>query len=115
MKTLPLYLKLDIKHNSNKPVIISHACVGAVWKFHDDQKGKNTFKEYALWNRKDPPFDMPIFNIFGHTPVEFGVEIEDSYVNVDTGCYINRHGYAELSAYCVESGEVVSVRRINDI
>ncbi len=114
MKTLPLYLELDIKHSSNKPVIISHACVGAVWKFHDDEKGKNTFKEYALWNRKNPPIDMPIFNIFGHTPVEFGVEIEDSYVNVDTGCYINQHGYAELSAYCVESSEVVSVYRVKE-
>jgi len=55
---------------------------------------------------------MPIFNIFGHTPpVEFGVEIEESYVNVDTGCYANEYGYGELSAYCVETGEVVAVNR----
>jgi serine/threonine protein phosphatase 1 len=114
MKKLPLYLMLDISHPSKKPVVVSHACVGAVWQHHDSEKGEQTFKEYALWNRKNPPIDMPIFNIFGHTPVEFGVEIEDSYVNVDTGCYINQHGYAELSAYCVESAEVVSVYRVKE-
>ncbi|AKF25467.1 hypothetical protein YH65_08835 [Sulfurovum lithotrophicum] len=47
----------------------------------------------------------------GHTPVEFGVEIEKSYVNVDTGCYSNTYGFGELSAYCVETGEVVKVNR----
>jgi len=111
MKTLPLYLELDIKHISDKPVVISHACIGSVWHFHDDPNNQETFSEYALWNRKKPPQEMPIFNIFGHTPVEFGVVIEESYVNVDTGCYMNEYGYGELSAYCVETGEVVKVNR----
>ena len=111
MKSLPLYLELDIKHSSGKPVVISHACIGSVWHFHDDPNNQETFSEYALWNRKIPPKEMPIFNIFGHTPVEFGVEIEESHVNVDTGCYMNEYGYGELSAYCVESGEVVKVNR----
>ncbi len=114
MKTLPTYLKLDVKHSSGKPVVISHACVGEIWELHHDENANETFKESALWNRKAPPLNMPIFNIFGHTPVEFRVEIEKSYVNVDTGCYINRHGYATLSAYCVESGEVISVPRIEE-
>ena len=38
---------------------------------------------------------MPIFNIYGHTPAEFGAEIEDDYVNVDTGCYVNEYGYGD--------------------
>jgi serine/threonine protein phosphatase 1 len=111
MQSLPLYVELDVKHVSGKPVVISHACVGHVWKFHEDKDNQETFREYALWNRKHPPKEMPIFNIFGHTPVEFGVEIEESYVNVDTGCYTNEYGYGELSAYCVETGEVVKVNR----
>jgi len=111
MSLLPLYITLDIVHSSGKPVVITHACVGDVWHFHNDSVNESTFKEYALWNRKKEPKDMPIFNIFGHTPVEFGVEIEDHYVNVDTGCYVNEYGYGELSAYCVETGEVVKVNR----
>jgi serine/threonine protein phosphatase 1 len=111
MKSLPLYIELDSKHASGKPIVISHACVGSVWHFHDDPNNQETFTEYALWNRKHPLKEMPIFNIFGHTPVEFGVEIEESYVNVDTGCYFNEYGYGELSAYCVETGEVVKINR----
>lgn len=101
MRSLPLYIELEHLHPSGKPIVISHACVGNVWHFHDDMNNQYTFRDYALWNRKQPREDMPIFNIFGHTPVEFGVEIEEHYVN--------RHGYAMLSAYCVESGETVSV------
>jgi len=111
MKSLPLYLELDIKHSSDKTVVISHACIGNVWYFHNDPNNQETFREYALWNRKTPPKEMPIFNIFGHTPVEFGVDIEENYVNVDTGCYMNEYGYGELSAYCVETGKVVKVNR----
>ena len=111
MDSLPLYVELDIKHASGKPVVISHACIGSVWHFHDDSQNLQTFKEYALWNRKHPPKEMSIFNIFGHTPVEFGIEIEEDYVNVDTGCYMNEYGYGELSAYCVETGEIVKINR----
>jgi len=109
MQSLPLSVELDISHPSGNRVVISHACIGSVWHLRD--KEESTFREYALWNRKTPPEDMPIFNIFGHTPVEFSVEIEDHYVNVDTGCYVNEYGYGELSAYCVETGEVVKVNR----
>ena len=114
MKNLPLYVEVAAPHASGKKVIVSHACVASVWHLHDDEKRKNTFAEYALWNRKNPPpkTEMPIFNIFGHTPVEFGVEIEEHYVNVDTGCYSGAYGYGELSAYCVETGEVVKVSRV---
>jgi serine/threonine protein phosphatase 1 len=111
MDTLPLYVELDTEQASGKPVVISHACVGHVWKFHDDEKNQETCREYALWNRKHRPQEMPIFNIFGHTPVEFGVEVEENHVNVDTGCYLNTYGFGELSAYCVETGEVVKVNR----
>jgi len=111
MAALPLYLELDIKHPSNKPVIVTHSCVGNIWHLHDDPENLQTFKEYALWNRKYPPEETPIFNIYGHTPMGFGVEIKESFVNVDTGCYVNKYGYGVLSAYCVESGKVVKVNR----
>jgi len=108
LKALPLYIELPLKIN-NKTVVISHASCAEVWHHHDNSDGKETFKEYALWNRKEPKVDSEIFNIFGHTPCEFGVDIQEHFVNVDTGCYIKKHGFNELSAYCVQSGEVVSV------
>lgn len=111
LKTLPLYIELPQKIN-NLPVVITHASCGDVWHHHDNPAGVETFREYALWHRKPPTIESKIFNIYGHTPVEFGVEIEDNYVNVDTGCYIKKHGYNELSAYCTQSGEVVSVQSI---
>lgn len=111
LKTLPLYIKLSHKMD-DKLVVITHASCGDVWHHHDNPDAEETFKDYALWNRKDPSRDAKIFNIFGHTPVDFGVEIEEHFVNVDTGCYIKKHGYNTLSAYCVESGEVVGVSRV---
>ncbi len=115
--SLPLYIKLEISHPSGKPVVVSHACIGNVWKFHKDEKNQITFKEYALWNRKPEPKIMSIFNIFGHTPIRWGVDVQSHYVNVDTGCYRDEDGYNQLSAYCIESGEVVSqeyVHRFRD-
>jgi len=111
MEQLPLFIELDVEHTSGLPVVISHAPVATVWGLRNADSMYKTFRDMALWNRRDPTKGAKIFNIFGHTPVEFGVEIEDHYVNVDTGCYVNEHGYGELSAYCVESGEVVKVNR----
>ena len=111
VKNFPLYIELPHKTNG-KPVVISHASCADVWHHNDKADGQETFREYALWYRIPPKKESEIFNIFGHTPVEFGVEIEDNYVNIDTGCYIKKHGYNELSAYCVETQEVVSVSRV---
>ncbi|SFV61045.1 serine/threonine protein phosphatase [hydrothermal vent metagenome] len=110
MQTLPLYVELP--HTTNdRPVVITHASCADVWHHHDNPNGVETFRERALWHRKPPNIEASIFNIYGHTPVEFGVEIEEHYVNVDTGCYANTYGFGELSAYCVETGEVVSINR----
>lgn len=111
LKTLPLYIELPNQIN-NRQVVVTHASCADVWHHHDNPDGIETFKEYALWNRKEPKRESAIFNIFGHTPVDFGVEIEEHFVNVDTGCYIKKHGYNTLSAYCVESGEVISISRL---
>jgi len=111
LKSLPLYIELPQNIN-NKPVVISHAPCADVWHHHDNPDALETFREYALWHRRDPKPESEIYNIFGHTPVEFGVEIEDHFVNVDTGCYIKKHGYNELSAFCVDTQEVVNVSRV---
>ncbi len=110
MQTLPLYIELPLLTN-DKPVVITHASCADVWHHHNNPDGVETFREYALWHRRPPKYESSIFNIYGHTPVEFGVEIEQDYVNVDTGCHANVYGFGELSAYCVETGEVLSVNR----
>jgi serine/threonine protein phosphatase 1 len=111
LKTLPLYIKLPHKIN-DKLVVITHASSADVWHHHNNPDAQETFKEYALWHRKEPKPTSEIYNIFGHTPVDFGVEIEEHFANVDTGCYIKKHGYNTLSAFCVETQEVVSVSRV---
>ena len=111
MADLPLYLKLEGKHPSGKPVVITHAGCADVWHHHDNPDAEAIFRQYALWNRNPPNNESEIINIHGHTPVAFGVEIQPHYVNVDTGCYRDKYGYGELSAYCVETGEVVRVSR----
>jgi len=112
LKSLPLYIELPQKIN-NKPVVVTHASCADVWRHHNNPNGEDTFREYALWHRPNPKPTSEIYNIFGHTPVEFGVEIEEHFANVDTGCYIKKHGYNELSAFCIETQEVVSVSRVN--
>ena len=111
LKTLPLYIKLDTKIN-DKPVVVSHAPCADVWHHHNNPDAQETFRDYALWQRRDPKPESEIYNVFGHTPVEFGVEIEGHFTNVDTGCYIKKHGYNELSAFCVETQEIINVSRV---
>lgn len=105
LKTLPLYIELD-KKKKDKPIVISHAPLADVWHLKGDKNKQNTFREYALWNRKNPKEDVPIFNIFGHTIIQ-KIDISKHYINVDTGCYYVKEGYGILSAYCIENGEVV--------
>jgi len=114
MLSLPIFLELDAKHSSGKPVVVSHASLTSVWELRNIDSSFSTFSRTATTSRKTPEIDAPIFNIFGHTPQEFGADVEKHYVNVDTGCYMHTYGYSELSAYCVENGEVISVQRVQD-
>ena len=72
----------------------------------EDEK-EEVFEEYALWNKKEPKLDVPIFNIFGHT-IQKEVDLTKHFINIDTGCCYTKEGYGKLSAYCVELNEVVS-------
>lgn len=110
LETLPLYIELENKKD-DKSIVISHSNIGDVWHHHNNPKGQETFKEYALWNRKESRDDCEVFNIFGHTPIE-KVDTEKHFINIDTGCYINDVAYAKLSAYCIDNGEVISTRRV---
>ncbi|MCF6206993.1 MAG: hypothetical protein L3J47_08915 [Sulfurovum sp.] len=110
MCSLPLYIEWDTEHTSGKPVVISHAPIATVWGMRYSDAMHETFAEMALWNRREPDENAPIFNIFGHTATQNGVDVQSHYVNVDTGCYMAEHGYGMLSAYCVETGETVSVK-----
>lgn len=112
MEKLPLYIELDLSHASHMPVVVSHAPIESVWNLRHVDFMYATFHRVATTNRRNPDEDANIFNIFGHTPMRDGVEIKHHYVNVDTGCYMGAeseiYGYKRLSAYCVETGEVLS-------
>lgn len=106
LKTLPVYIELNIKQD-DKPIVISHSAIGDVWHHRDNEKKKRTFREYSLWGRKMPKVDSEIFNVFGHTIVQ-KVDIKEHYVNVDTGCHYVNDGFGVLSAYCIETGEIIT-------
>lgn len=113
LKSLPIYLKLDSFKN-NKPIVITHASVGKVWHWHDDPTHQEEFQESALWNRTPPRSDVDIFNIYGHTPVE-AVDCNQHFLNLDTGCtYGLESGFGELSAYCVQTQEIVQQKRVRN-
>ena len=114
MKKLPIYLELLYAlHKSGKLVVVSHSSIASVWHLRHDLESEELFRENVLWSRVKPSVDVDIFNVFGHTPQKYSVEIEDHYVNVDTGCYIKRKkGYGILSAYCIETGEVFSASEL---
>lgn len=112
MNNLPLFLELDFKIN-DLSVVVSHASIGDKWHMHNDKNFKNTFKDYCLWHRINPIKEKSkIFNIFGHTIVDFGPDIQDHYINLDTGCYLNRYGYNKLSSYCLEDNSIISIDRV---
>ena len=110
LKTLPLYIEFE-NYINNRKVVVSHSCISNVWDKKDDLDFADEFEEYALWYRDDALKTSEIFNIFGHTPTPFGVDLKEHYINLDTGCYINDGDHGRLSAFCIESQEVVSIRR----
>jgi serine/threonine protein phosphatase 1 len=107
MKKLPVYLELDEKHESGRTVVISHSAIAPVWAEREKLATKKHFEDTVLWGRMKPLDNAPIFNIFGHTPQQYNVDMQEHYINVDTGCYKKREtGFGLLSAYCLETGEV---------
>jgi serine/threonine protein phosphatase 1 len=113
MRTLPLYIKLENIQKNNKPIVISHSPITNEWKsknnhmYNYDKNGNKTFSSFALYNRINPKDDSEIFNIFGHTIV-LGIDTTKHFINVDTGCCFINLGYGKLSAYCIETGDVLS-------
>lgn len=104
IEKLPIYFDFGYKQGYLLPVVITHAPVDKYWLFKDSDP--EYFAFHALNNRYTPSASAPIFNIYGHVPrdeVVFG----KNFVSLDTGC--GRGDARLLSAYCVESKEVVSV------
>jgi serine/threonine protein phosphatase 1 len=103
---LPLYLELGYRKGYNLPVVVTHGSVDKYWLF------KDTFPEYfeyhVLNNRNRPSRNAPIFNIYGHKS-NSEVVIGSNFVSLDTGCGKKENG--KLSAYCLESKEVISVQK----
>jgi len=104
MKALPLYVKMENPHNPNLPIVVSHASIGDFWDL--EESNYKNFEFYITTNRKQPSAEAPIFNIYGHTNVA-EVVIGKNFVSLDTGCG-RSDGSGKLSAYCVETGEVVT-------
>ncbi|HHH20160.1 MAG TPA: hypothetical protein ENK86_06595 [Campylobacterales bacterium] len=105
--SLPLCIEMGELEHYDLPVVISHGSIGNFW--HLKESNPEHFEFYSLSNRNRPSTDSPIFNIYGHTVVE-SVVVGKNFVSLDTGC--GKKHDAKLSAYCIESGEVVEVCKV---
>ncbi|NOZ90211.1 MAG: hypothetical protein GXO60_02875 [Epsilonproteobacteria bacterium] len=104
--SLPLYFELGQPRSYILPVVVTHGSAGKYWVFKD--KFPEYFAYHALNNRNIPSSSSPIFNIYGHKSRN-DVLIGDNFVNLDTGCGKRKDG--KLSAYCLETKEVISVQK----
>ena len=85
-------------------MVVTHAPIDKYWLFKDSHP--EYFAFHAMNNRYPPSASAPIFNIYGHIPQD-EVCIGKNFVSLDTGC--GRGKDRKLSAYCVETKEIVSV------
>ena len=104
VEELPSYFEFGHIEGYSLPVVVTHAPVDKYWLFKDSHP--DYFAYHAKNNRYTPSSSAPIFNIYGHTPQD-EVLIGENFVCLDTGC--GRGEDRELSAYCVETKEIVSV------
>jgi len=112
LQNLPLYLKLDAKHKSNLPVVISHSNITNVWHLRDDKSRFKEFKDTTIrgrdliYNKKSK-----IVNIIGHTPIE-ELKGNSNLINVDRGCCYSVEEFGTLAAYCIEDDKFLEIRAI---
>ena len=114
MRRNPMYIELDATHASAKQVVVSHSNITKVWNIRNNKKMRFEFIETTLWTREqDIEEEADIFNIFGHSPINY--HIGEVYANIDSGCCyasIDNKRYGRLTAYCVETGEVITQNKI---
>ena len=101
---LPIYFEFGQLKGYPLPVVVTHAPVDKYWLFKDSHP--DYFAFHAMNNRYAPSASAPIFNIYGHVPRD-EVFIGKNFISLDTGC--GRGKDKKLSAYCVETKEIVSV------
>ena len=105
VEQLPVFFEFGHLRGYLLPVVVTHAPIDKYWLFKDSHPDYFIF--HAMTNRYAPSSSAPIFNIYGHTPRD-EVVMGENFVCLDTGC--GRGNDRKLSAYCVETKEVVSVR-----
>ena len=104
IEQLPIYFEFGQIKGYQLPVVVTHAPVDKYWLFKDSHP--DYFAFHAMNNRYAPSASAPIFNIYGHIPRD-SVFIGKNFISLDTGC--GRGKNKKLSAYCVETKEIVSV------
>ena len=104
VESLPVYFDFGQIKGYPLPVVVTHAPIDKYWLFKDSHP--DYFAFHAMNNRYKPSASASIFNIYGHIPQD-DVLFGKNFVSLDTGC--GRGKDRKLSAYCVETKEVVWV------
>lgn len=114
-KTLPLYIEYTNKKGQH--YILSHSNINFAWNKKDSMPTE--FRGWCLWSRD---FDKSMYgsskigkskNVIGHTPQK-SVKADEDLIFIDTGCLYGKHGYGNLSAYDLETGEIYTQRYVLD-
>ncbi len=101
LKNLPVYIEYPdiIREADGRHLVVSHANICKFWKWSDELKASEQFKQHAIWNRLEPKDAPGIYNIHGHTPQKNGPRIKSFYANLDTGAFAKREPeYGKLTA-----------------
>lgn len=115
IKNLPLYKEYkDIKTQDGRYLVVSHSCIGKVWKLRESRKeeDREAFENHLLWSRYKNFDNKDIFNVYGHTIV-LEPDITHYYADIDLGCYSkDKIPNPRLCAFEFPSGRVFTQNSI---
>lgn len=114
LSQLPVYLEFpDVKNEEGRHLVVSHSNIGKFWKYRNDPARKQMFEQNVMWDRSQIRDEPTIYNVVGHTPIQYGPRITKIYANVDTGCCFRLEGYGVLTALRFPEMEVIQQENID--
>lgn len=108
IKNLPIYLEFpNVVNLEGRHLIVSHSSIAD--EYHKNDKNE----EMILWGRPRKVVDVPgIYNIYGHSVVKKGGDIQPHYANLDTGAvFASELNHGVLTA--LQYPEMVLYEQVN--
>ena len=126
LNSFPTFIRTGVGYKG-KEVVVSHAMI---LDYIDEDCTADHSTLTLVWDRNQFPLktDLPFFNVYGHTPVDYAYAREtnklgrpvpqfnkyESGVNLDTGAPYNDRLRGYLSGMYFPSGKVIQVKTFKD-